>query len=237
MKSTHFEFNSRPRAFTLVEMLIVIVIISMLAALTLGGYTYAMRSSRRRLTTGTFEAIKLALERYNSEFGEYPQPAGSNQMVQFPPGTAAYDVSGAACLYQALTGDGYDQIKGVTSTSSSSSGGGSGGTSDGKVEGTAEIKNKMFVEIPQTIFTKKGSTYILVDGFGHPFQYLKAALPTTTTGSGSSGSGSGSSAATPTTINSTYDLWSYSEDEVNTSKQSINTLTDPTLSAKWIKNW
>ena len=232
MKSTHLESNSRARAFTLVEMLIVVTLISMLAALTLGGYTYAMRSSKRRLTTGTFEAIKLALERYNSDFGEYPQPAGSNQMVQFPPGTAAYDVSGASCLYQALTGDGYDQIKGVTSSSSSSSGGGSGGTSDGKVEGTAEIKNKMFVEIPQTIFTKKGSTYILIDGFGHPFQYLKAALPTTTNG----GNGN-AAAATPTTINSTYDLWSYSEDETNTTKQSINTLTDPTLSVKWIKNW
>ncbi|WP_395742444.1 type II secretion system protein [Prosthecobacter sp.] len=241
MKTTLFKFHSRPRAFTLVEMLIVVTIIAMLAALTLGGYTYAMRSSKRRLTTGTFEAIKLALERYNSEFGEYPQPAGSNQMMPFPPGTAAYDISGAACLYQALTGDGYDQIKGVTAASSSSAGGGSaGGSSDGKVEGTAEIKNKMFVEIPQTIFTKKGSTYILIDGFGHPFQYIKAALPSTTTGSGSSGSGSsgsGSGTTTATTINSTYDLWSYSEDEQNTTKQSINTLSDPTLSVKWIKNW
>lgn len=230
MKSTRLSFRSRARAFTLVEMLIVVTIISLLAALTMGGYTYAMRSSKRRLTTGTFEAIKLALERYNTEFGEYPQPANSNQMVQFPPGVATYDTSGASCLYQALTGDGYDQIKGVTGDA----GGGSGGSSDGKVEGVAEIKNKMFVEIPQTIFTRRGTTFMLIDGFGHPFQYLKAAIPTTPTGSGS---GSGSSTTTPTTINSTYDLWSYSEDEVNTTKQSINTLTDPTISVKWIKNW
>jgi len=232
MKSTRFESNSRARAFTLVEMLIVVTLISMLAALTLGGYTYAMRSSKRRLTTGTFEAIKLALERYNSEFGEFPQPAGSNQMVQFPPGTSAYDVSGASCLYQALTGDGYDQINGVTSSSSSSAGGGSGGTSDGKVEGTAELKNKMFVEIPQTIFTRKGSTYILIDGFGHPFQYIKAAIPTATNGANGN-----AAATTATTINSTYDLWSYSEDETNTSKKSIDSLKDPTVSVKWIKNW
>ena len=230
MKSTRLSFHSRMRAFTLVEMLIVVTIISMLAALTMGGYTFAMRSSKRRLTTGTFEAIKLALERYNTEFGEYPQPANSNQMVQFPPGVGTYDTSGASCLYQALTGDGYDQIKGVTGDA----GGGSGGSSDGKVEGVAEIKNKMFVEIPQTIFTRRGTTFMLIDGFGHPFQYLKAAIPTTPTGSGS---GSGSSTTTPTTINSTYDLWSYSEDEVNTTKQSISTLTDPTISVKWIKNW
>jgi len=223
MKSTRLSFRSRARAFTLVEMLIVVTIISLLAALTMGGYTYAMRSSKRRLTTGTFEAIKLALERYNTEFGEYPQPANSNQMVQFPPGVGTYDTSGASCLYQALTGDGYDQIKGVTGDA----GGGSGGSSDGKVEGVAEIKNKMFVEIPQTIFTRRGTTFMLIDGFGHPFQYLKAAIP----------AAGAAPATTPTTINTTYDLWSYSEDEVNTTKQSISTLTDPTISVKWIKNW
>lgn len=230
MKSPRLSFHSRTRAFTLVEMLIVVTIISLLAALTMGGYTYAMRSSKRRLTTGTFEAIKLALERYNTEFGEYPQPANSNQLVQFPPGLANYDTSGASCLYQALTGDGYDQIKGVTGDAA---GGGSGGTSDGKVEGAAELKNKMFVEIPQTIFTRKGTTFMLIDGFGHPFQYLKAAIPTAATG----GTGNNNNNTTPTTINTTYDLWSYSEDEVNTTKQSISTLADPTVSVKWIKNW
>lgn len=231
MKSTPFAFHSRKRAFTLVEMLIVVTIISMLAALTLGGYTYAMRSSKRRLTTGTFEAIKLALERYNTEFGEYPQAANSNQMAQFPPGVATYDTSGAACLYQALTGDGFDQIKGVTSAGTA--GGGSGGSSDGKVEGTAELKNKMLAEIPQTIYSRRGSTFFLIDGFGHPFQYIKAALPTTTTG----GNNNNNANTTPTTINTTYDLWSYSEDELNTTKQSVNSLTDPNVSVKWIKNW
>ncbi|MDI1311559.1 type II secretion system protein [Prosthecobacter sp.] len=234
MKTTRFASHSRTRAFTLVEMLIVVTIISMLAALTLGGYTFAMRSSKRRLTTGTFEAIKLALERYSTEFGEYPQPAGSNQMVQFPPGVSTYDTSGASCLYQALTGDGYDQIKGVTSASSDSSGGGSGASSDGKVEGLSEIKNKMLVEIPQTIYTRKGSTYIIIDGFGHPFQYLKAAIPAAV--NGANGTNTNTDTA-PTTINTTYDLWSYSEDEQNTTKQSISTLNDPTVSVKWIKNW
>ncbi|OYW70886.1 MAG: hypothetical protein B7Z37_29325 [Verrucomicrobia bacterium 12-59-8] len=228
MKSTLFKSSSRKRGFTLVEMLIVITIISMLAALTMGGYTYAMRSSKRRLTTGTFEAIKLALERYNTEFAEFPEPAGSNEMVQFPPGTSTYDVSGAACLYQALTGDGYDQIKGVTSGA-----GDSGGNSDGKTEGAGEVKNKMFVEIPQTIFTRKGSAYILIDGFGHPFQYVKAAAQAAVPPAG----GGAAPPTEATTVNSTYDLWSYSEDETNTTKKSIDSLKDPTVSLKWIKNW
>jgi prepilin-type N-terminal cleavage/methylation domain-containing protein len=224
MKSTRFKIRSQARAFTLVEMLIVVTIISLLAALTLGGYTYAMRASKRRTTTATFETIKLALERYNVDFGEYPQPNNSGQMVQFPPGRYSYDVSGAACLYQALTGDGFDQIKGVT--------GSNNGTSDGKVEGAAEVKNKMLVDIPQTIFTKKGASYILIDGFGHPFQYVKAASATTP----AAGAGSGAT-PTATTINPTYDLWSYAEDDANASMKSISSLNNPNVSVRWIKNW
>lgn len=235
MKITRLHSPSRTRAFTLVEMLIVITIIALLAALTLGGYTYAMRSSKRRVTTGTFEAIKLALERYNSEFGEFPQPASNNQLAQFPPGQSMYDTSGAACLYQALTGDGYDQISGVTGNNATGAGGG-GSSSDGKTEGTSEVKNKMFVEVPQTIYTLKGSTYILIDGFGHPFQYAKAATTTPAAGGGNNNNNNNNN-NNATTINSTYDLWSYSEDEANTTKKSVNSLTDPTISTKWIKNW
>jgi prepilin-type N-terminal cleavage/methylation domain-containing protein len=166
MKLTSFRFNSR--AFTLVEMLIVITIIAILAALTMGGYTYAMRSSKRRVTTGTFEAIKLALDRYNTELGSIlKQQKRHNSPV--PPGLN-YDISGAACLYQALTGDGFDQIKGVANSSGSSS---AAAASDGKIEGAAELKNSMLPDAPQTIWTKKNANYIIIDGFGHPFQYVK----------------------------------------------------------------
>ena len=226
MTLTRFRFNSR--AFTLVEMLIVITIIAILASLTMGAYTYAMRSSKRRTTTGTFEAIKLALDRYEAEFGEFPEPAGKDQMVEFLAGKS-YDTSGAACLYQALTGDGYDQIKGVSSPTGSDS---SSAASDGKTEGTAEIKNMMLVEVPRTIWTLKNGHYIIIDAFGRPFQYIKAAAATGTTG----GTG-GASTPTATTINSTYDLWSYSEDEVNIMKKSIDTQATPAVSVKWIKNW
>ncbi len=91
----------------------------------------------------------------------------------------------------------------------------------------------MFVEVPQTIFTRKGSTYILIDGFGHPFQYVKAAAQA----AAPAGGGATPPPTTPTTINSTYDLWSYSEDETNTVKKSIDSLKDPTVALKWIKNW
>ena len=225
MKLNQFNLHLT-KAFTLVEMLIVLSIIALLASLTLGGYTYAMRSSKRRLTTGTFEAVKSGLEDYRTEFGEYPEPANTGTMVEFLP-TKSYDVSGAACLYQALTGDGFDQIKGVTGGDSQTN-----GTSDGKTEG-AEIQNMVMKEMPQTMWRRMGQSYVLVDGFGRPFQYIKAVVATTT-GAGSSSGGSNNQA---NTINSTYDLWSYAEDELNITKKSTDTLENQQLSQKWIKNW
>lgn len=212
-------FTVRTRGFTLVEMLIVITIIAMLAAMTMGGYTYAMRGSREKTTRGTFEAVMSALDTYNSEFGEFPEPAGSDQMVDFL--GKSYDTSGAACLYQALSGDGYDAIKGVSSASGEDS-----AASDGKVEGDAEVKNITLKEMPQSMFMKKNNIYILIDGFSRPFQYIKA--PTATAGAG------GDEAVT---INSTYDLWSYNHDDTNTTVKSIDTVSEPKLSLKWIKNW
>jgi prepilin-type N-terminal cleavage/methylation domain-containing protein len=225
MKLAHFQFNPR-RGFTLVEMLIVITIIAILAGLTMGAYTYAMRSSKRRLTTGTFEAVKSALDNYNTEFGEYPEPVGKGQMMELIPGKS-YDTSGAACLYQALSGDGYDKIKGV-----SGSGDNTSGSSDGKTEGV-EVKNIMLKEMPQSMYIRRGSAFLLVDGFGRPFQYIKAKPADTA----SSGTGNTSEEDKVVTINTTYDLWSYGEDEVNITKKSSDALKDPKTAIKWIKNW
>jgi prepilin-type N-terminal cleavage/methylation domain-containing protein len=212
---------ARFRGFTLVEMLVVITIIAMLAALTMGGYTYAMRGSREKTTRGTFEAVQTALETYNTEFGEFPEPAGTDQMVEFIPGKS-YDVSGAACLYQALSGDGYDQIKGVTADSNE----GATATSDGKTEGDGEVKNVTMREMPQSMYMNKNGVYVLIDGFARPFQYIKAVPPTT-----------GGEDTDPVTINTTYDLWSYNYDDVNTTKKSIEAVEDPRMALKWIKNW
>lgn len=55
--------------------------------------------------------------------------------------------------------------------------------------------------------------YILVDGFGHPFQYSTGNMDT---------------------VNTTYDLWSFAQDEpikaTRTAKQSPE-------AGHWIKNW
>jgi len=208
---------TKPRtaaAFTLAEMLIVVTIIGLLAALTLQGYTYAMRASKWRVTEATITAIQSSLERYSDKFGEYPEPAMPNETLEVIPGRV-YDVSGARCLYQALRGDGYDAILG------GENGGGENGASDGNFQDD-EIEAVMFKDMPPAMWRSVSGNYIVIDGFSMPFQYVKAISDP---------------AEDPVTINPTYDLWSYAEDETNTSAKSIDTQDSPQLSQKWIKNW
>jgi len=220
----NYPVTRRPGAFTLVEMLVVIAIIALLASLTIGAYTFAMRDSKRRTTMGSMTAIKAALDDYEVQFGEFPQPASTGDFVEIVAGKS-YDISGAACLYQALRGDGYDQIAGV----SSGAGGDSSSASDGKVEGQEELSKMIFKEMPDTMWSKRGSTFFLIDAFARPFQYIKA-VPQTPNNNQSGG-------GEPTTVNPTYDLWSYADDDVNIDKRSIDTVDSPELGRKWITNW
>ena len=63
--------NTR-RAFTLVEILTVIVIISILAALVTVAVAGAMRAGKRAAIATEMSQIAMALEQYKNEFGEYP---------------------------------------------------------------------------------------------------------------------------------------------------------------------
>lgn len=216
----------RASGFTLVEMMIVISIIIVLAALTLGGYNYAMRGSKRRTTEATMTAITSSLERYFEKYGEYPEPASQEEFVQTMPGKQ-YNVGGARCLYQALRGDGYDAIKGAEDSA-----GGGTAASDGDFD-EVEVLNVMFKDMPPTMWRKLNGSYFMVDGFYNPFQYAKAP-PAGTTAAGGVG---GSSGEVEPTINSTYDLWSYGDDDINTSAKSSDAIGRPEIAAKWIKNW
>lgn len=210
----------RSQGFTLIEMLVVISIIALLAALTMGGYTYALNGSREKTTRGTFESVKSALETYHVEHGEYPEPATPEQQAEFGQGKS-YNIGGAACLYQAVSGDGFDQIKGVTSAGS----GDASPASDGAISGTDEVANVMIKDMPTSMFMRKGEQYILIDGFARPFQYIKATK-------------SAAGQDEPTTINAgTYDLWSYSMDQTNIGMRSVDTLKSQKAGLKWIKNW
>ena len=63
--------NTR-RAFTLVEILTVTVIISILVALVTLAVAGAMRAAKRARIAWAMNQIELAIEHYKAEFGEYP---------------------------------------------------------------------------------------------------------------------------------------------------------------------
>lgn len=200
-------------AFTLIELLIVITVIALLFALTIGGFSYAQRFAARSKSAATIKAVQSGLERYNTEFGEYPEPANMGDTISIQDRT--YTVAGAAMLYQAMSGDGYDAIKIETPPANAGA-----PQSDGEVE-VNESKNVMLTDMPKEIWRNLDGRYFIIDGFSNPIQYrLKTS--------------------NVQTINTNYDIWSYGEDEENTMTQSIDTLTGGPLreaSEKWIKNW
>ncbi|MBR5414562.1 MAG: prepilin-type N-terminal cleavage/methylation domain-containing protein [Thermoguttaceae bacterium] len=63
--------RKRP-AFTLIELMIVIVIIAILAGLTTVGTRIAIRKSKEATVTLALEQLSMAIEKYKSDIGEYP---------------------------------------------------------------------------------------------------------------------------------------------------------------------
>jgi prepilin-type N-terminal cleavage/methylation domain-containing protein len=60
------------RAFTLVELLVVVVIIGILSSLVTVGVMSAVQAAKRSKIAMEMHQITLALETYKNKFGEYP---------------------------------------------------------------------------------------------------------------------------------------------------------------------
>jgi prepilin-type N-terminal cleavage/methylation domain-containing protein len=230
MKSHTTPAHRRPRkhrGFTLLELLIVITIIGVLAALTLGAFRFAQESAARNRTVSAHATIRVGLEQYKEKWGEYPEPANPAEQDSFTGHTL--NTGAAHMLYQAITGDGNSAIR----LQSMPAGGVS--ESDGQV---AEIERENALgstELPKSMLSPANAPSgtimprLLVDGWNRPFQYVKA-VPVDPTAP---------AAPTPTTVNSTYDLWSFGPMS-NPSMMVGDVLEerrDQTRTASWIKNW
>ena len=160
--------------------------------------------AQRNRTAAFHRAIVSGLESYHSDYGEYPSPSKPDALM-FSGGTRWYDSNAAGMLYQALCGDGTDRLAIQGSEKDQ--------PSDGQVIGS-ELQRVKLSEMPRELWRKTDAGYILVDGFGHPFQYTPPG---------------------PETVNKHFDLWSFGEAPPaaavdKATKQSA-------ASGKWIKNW
>lgn len=85
-------------AFTLIELLTVVLIIIILAGLVISTAGYIQKKAARERATSEIAAMEAALESYKADNGIYPQNTNTDAVL------------GAKILYQALTGDGNDQL-------------------------------------------------------------------------------------------------------------------------------
>lgn len=88
---------TRNRGFTIVELLIVIVVIAVLAAITVTAYNGVSERSRTSARLSAVRSIQKALEVYKTTNGVYPAATaiGANQPAGFSPafGSVSYEYS------------------------------------------------------------------------------------------------------------------------------------------------
>lgn len=96
------QWKSEP-AFTLVELLGVIVIIGILAGITLGGAGAVRRHGATSQAKAEIAALQAACERYFADNQSYPSNTAVNPSSSFSPTAAAYTGAGSS-LFTALFG-------------------------------------------------------------------------------------------------------------------------------------
>jgi prepilin-type N-terminal cleavage/methylation domain-containing protein len=208
MKYNSKRLPSLQKGFTLIEVLVVVAIIVVLAALTMSGIKSANQRAHAQETQVRIKAIEDWLSRYHNDNGEYPKPANKDLSGSFFGVT--WPMGGAACLYQAVTGDGNDQIAGYRVRGDESA-----GASDGSLGSTkGQIYVKEMASSTKSWFkSTDGGPYAILDGFGLPFQYIPVDP----------------NDASQELHNTTFDLWSYGN------LKSPDDSTD--AQGQWIKNW
>ncbi|NCC20499.1 prepilin-type N-terminal cleavage/methylation domain-containing protein [Candidatus Saccharibacteria bacterium] len=88
--------NRKAHGFTIVELLIVIVVIAILAAISIAAYVNIQERARFSAMRGELASINKAIQLYYAENGYYPIT---------PSGGAGQPCSGSWCGYDQATGD------------------------------------------------------------------------------------------------------------------------------------
>jgi prepilin-type N-terminal cleavage/methylation domain-containing protein len=219
---THSSARCRA-AFTLIEVLTVVAIVAMLAALGFAGLRFAMNKSREKDTMALITDVSKTIQEYRDEMGNYPRPAMEEEETVID--GESFKIGGARMLYQVLSGDGNDAIKGGEKIST----GQQGSAKDEKHPDAGKVyMNTIQAPTKQQVQDKKKVKYVetagdtsfyVIDAWRHPLQYQVADRDK---------NGQITNDVT-THSDSSYELWSYG----NTKKPDDSEEAQKT----WITNW
>ena len=81
MKTNHLPTNRRFRAFTLVELLVVMAVIATLAAILFPAFGHIKMRGTIARATAEMKKVVLAIESYKAQFGHYPPDNPDNSAV------------------------------------------------------------------------------------------------------------------------------------------------------------
>jgi len=147
------------KAFTLMELLVVVLILGLLATIAVGVYTTQVERARYAAARTTINAIELACNRYQLDVGEFP-PSGS----EITAGTTTFEGNG--WMYLALT----RSLSGNTSSPASVRW--QGPYIDVKKMHLGDISGNSFDD-PSTSMTVTMAGVQILDPWGSPYRYVR----------------------------------------------------------------
>lgn len=150
------------RAFTLVELLVVVLILGLLSTIVVGVYTNQVERARVAATRSTIASLELAINRYQIDLGDFP-PSGSGSL----PYTLPTSFEGCGYLQAAL----------MTSLSGQSTAPGSarwqGPYITVKNERLGNINGQSLADPTLTASIDAGNLQFL-DAWSQPFRYVRS---------------------------------------------------------------
>ncbi len=164
--------RSRTSAFTLIELLTVMIVIAILGAITLGVVRGAKQRASAARARSELAAIATALERYKSHFGDYPQTGNAAQATPAVSGLITMSQA-QALLLNALIG-----VYGPTNFSTRINGPLFLEVSKFKLEADLTANTAITFGQPQgTPPVKQAVANSLLDPWGNRYQYFYRAAP------------------------------------------------------------
>ncbi len=148
--------SSSHRAFTLIELMVVVAIMAILAGLVFGAMQGMGQNAKRKKAGVQIAALELGLEMFKQEYGDFP-------ISEVDPEIDA--AAGSAVLYQALSGDGKNLLELAGSAEPSK---GEIGSSHPALMEQLDAKRDPF----KMVLQRSESDYLVADPWGQPYRYL-----------------------------------------------------------------